>query len=321
MSEGPVDWPLDDLRPHPANDYFDEPEDCEEFDAIVSSIRTDGLFHPITIAPDGLILGGHLRAAAFRKLGRKSIPAVVREIATYRDGLVFLIKDNAARRQLTKGQVALLYAELRKTPKEEGGTAKKRGRKEGVPNGSSKAANNGAQLSTIKARDEAAEILNVSRNEAERLETVFTTPGVPDELKRAVDKGEVAPSRAASAVRSEVKRQGGAIVNPTPLKAVAEPKARLLQPAESIDPAERRRREASHFMRKIEEARAFYQQSHAMLRGYPLSGLTDGWEREQYTAIIRDIALLWWREVENACGETKLGKQMQLKLVVPEVES
>jgi ParB-like chromosome segregation protein Spo0J len=183
----PRDWPLDELRPHPANDYFDEPEDCEEFEALVSSIRTDGLFHPITVSPDGMILGGHLRVAAFRKLGRKSIPAVTREVPTYRDGLVFLIKDNATRRQLSKAQIAHLYAELRKTPKAEGGTAKKRGaptKKERRNDSEDLAASNLPQSRHIHpAADEAAELLNVTRAEADRLETVFTTPNVPDVVR------------------------------------------------------------------------------------------------------------------------------------------
>lgn len=109
------EWRLDDLRPHPSS-FFDDDGD-NDFDALVASIREDGLFNPIVTTPDGTILAGHRRVAAFRKLGLKKIPAFIRETPTYRDGLVFAIKDNVARQHLIPGVKALWLSEITPKPK------------------------------------------------------------------------------------------------------------------------------------------------------------------------------------------------------------
>ncbi|MFO0675279.1 MAG: hypothetical protein U0169_02015 [Polyangiaceae bacterium] len=76
---------------------------------------------------------------------------------------------------------------LKEIPKSEGGAKSKMGRpgKSGPRSGHS------------ESRDEAAKMLGVGPQEARALETVFTTPGVPDELKAAVNAGAMSPSRAA----------------------------------------------------------------------------------------------------------------------------
>jgi hypothetical protein len=98
----------------------------------------------------------------------------------------------------TKGEIALAFKRLRELPKAAGGAKKKMGR----PSKESKAQ---APDFSGQSRDDAAAMLGVSTHEARDLETVFTTPGVPEELKAAVNRGEVAPTPAAKAVRAKAR--------------------------------------------------------------------------------------------------------------------
>jgi hypothetical protein len=100
----------------------------------------------------------------------------------------------------TKDEIALAFKRLRALPKSEGGAKRKMGRPK---KGEEKS---GSRSTHSKSRDDAAAILGVGPQEARALETIFTTPGVPEELKAAVNKGTVAPTPAAKAVRAESKR-------------------------------------------------------------------------------------------------------------------
>ena len=62
-----------------------------------------------------------------------------------------------------------------------GGTKRKRG----GDRRSVEAKNQSGPRSTLKSREEAAAVLGIGEQEARALETVFTTPGVPEALKRS----------------------------------------------------------------------------------------------------------------------------------------
>ncbi|MFC1930448.1 site-specific DNA-methyltransferase [Chloroflexota bacterium] len=66
--------PIDDLRPDPANPrHIDE----KELEALTRSIREFGLIDPIIVRKeDKLVIGGHQRALAARRLGYKTVPVV-----------------------------------------------------------------------------------------------------------------------------------------------------------------------------------------------------------------------------------------------------
>lgn len=79
-----------------------------EFDALVESIRGQGLLEPLTLHPDGRVLDGRNRYRACQKAG---IPI---RIMTYegRDAAGFVVAKNVARRQLNKSQLGLAAAKM-----------------------------------------------------------------------------------------------------------------------------------------------------------------------------------------------------------------
>lgn len=307
---------LTDLRPHPENaDIFGDPEESEQFEAVLSSIRRDGIWEPLVIKADGTILAGHLRRLCAERLKLKEVPVRVREeFAFYRDEVAFVIRSNTDRRQLTKGELAMAFKRLRNLPPAEGGTKKRRGRPEDSV-GSKNNSSSGGRVSE-RADQDAADTLGIGKGEARALETVFSTPGVPAELKTAVNRGDIAATPAAKAVRAEVKKQGGAIADAAPLMpaAVKPPRAVTVPPSE-----------LTHDQRMADAAKAYdadyrklfelYKSLHGILSHRPLKSLLGPTEHHQYASVVRDIAVLAWREIESVQGPTSIGKQMTLTVL------
>lgn len=297
---------LSELRPHPENSaIFGDPEESEQFDAILGSIKANGIWEPLAIKADGTILSGHLRRVAAQKLGLKEVPVrVVDPFASYRDEVTFVIRSNTDRRHLSKGEIAIAFKRLREIPKGEGGTKKKMGRPK-----------SGVKPELSEGRDEAAAMLGVSTDEARALETVFTTPGVPDELKAAVNSGAIAPTPAAKAVRTEAKRQGGTITDAAPLVVAATPKAKPAPVVIAEDHQARMLREANAYAADYKALHELYSKLDGVLTRRPLKGVLGPTEHHEYAALIRDTALRAWREIESVQGPTTAGKQMSLSVI------
>ena len=69
-----VHVPIDDLRPDPANPRRISDE---ELDALTRSIREFGFVDPVIARrEDSIVIGGHQRLVAARKLGLKTIPTI-----------------------------------------------------------------------------------------------------------------------------------------------------------------------------------------------------------------------------------------------------
>ncbi len=298
---------LDELRPHPENAHiFGDPEESEQYEAIKASIKQHGIWEPIVIKTDGTILSGHLRYHVAQSLKLKSVPVrVAQAFETYRDEVTFIIRANTDRRQLTKAEIAIAFKRLRELPKEDGGAKPARGRpKKGAAE---------RTFSGTKARDEAADLLGVGRDEAVALETVFTTPGVPDELKEAVNKGKVAATPAAKAVRAELKRQDGEIKDPAALKVISNPAPK--KPRAEQTHVDEVAAKAEAFERDYRELFDLYRRVDAVLTHRPLKSVIGPTEHHQYLDLIRDTALRAWREIESVQGPTNTGRQMSLSVV------
>jgi hypothetical protein len=296
--------PVSRLRAHPENVIiFGSAEDSDGFDELKASIKKHGQWDPIVAKPDGVVLAGHRRLAALRELGAERAQVRwVDAVGTYRDELEYLIRSNTDRRHLTPGEIAIAFKRLRETPKADGGTRGKRGPASRV---------SGANTGNLEGRDEAAAMLGVSTNEARSLETVFATPGVPEELKAAVNDGKIKPTPAAKAVRAEVKRQGGAVAEPGALKAFAEAKT-----APKQAPHEARVEDgAAKFLKAQAKLLSLYQELDQTLSGMPLKSVLGMTEHHEYASLVRDIAIRAWREIEAVNGATDVGRQMTLSVV------
>jgi ParB-like chromosome segregation protein Spo0J len=314
MSGTIEDWPLDRLRPHPENStIFGDPEESSQYAEILKSIRKSGIWEPVCVKSDGTILSGHLRVTCARELKLKTVPVrVFPAFESYLEEVRFVIRTNTDRRQLSPKEIAYAFTRLKEIPREQGGAKAKHGgdRKVKMSEGQ------GAACGTLnKTRSEAASQLGVGRHIAEACEKVFSTPGVPAELKAAVNKGNVAPTTAAKAVRAEEKRQGGKIESPTALVALATEKPKSKPKLEAVTHEQRVAQKAAEYQALFARLVKAYREVDAVLTAMPLKTVLGHSEHHEYGNLIRDVALRAWREVEQVHGTTNAGRQMALTLI------
>jgi protein gp37/ParB-like chromosome segregation protein Spo0J len=121
---------VDTLHPHPRNsEIYGDPRDSQDFTFFVQDCRENGI-HPLVIAENGTIIGGHRRYYAALQLGIEELPVAVYRYATPVDMLAALVADNNARIksnwQLSSEAAVLMEVEreramqrmLRKPPEE-----------------------------------------------------------------------------------------------------------------------------------------------------------------------------------------------------------
>lgn len=110
-------WPIADLKQNPDQELFSDLSD-HAFDELVESIKKVGLRDPIVITPDGVLVSGHQRVRAYRRLGWTEIDVHVVE----GDGRREFAKSNLNRHQLGQLAVArvvefLLKVEIDENPR------------------------------------------------------------------------------------------------------------------------------------------------------------------------------------------------------------
>lgn len=81
---------LSDICPYKNNPRKNDPA----VNAVVESIRQCGYIAPIIVDEDNVILAGHTRYKALKKLGRKSIEVIVREGLTEEQKRKYRLLDN-----------------------------------------------------------------------------------------------------------------------------------------------------------------------------------------------------------------------------------
>lgn len=69
---------ISELKPHPKHDYFFDNISGDKWDGFLKSVRINGIFEPIVITQDKIIVSGHQRVRACKVLGITSINAEVR---------------------------------------------------------------------------------------------------------------------------------------------------------------------------------------------------------------------------------------------------
>jgi hypothetical protein len=284
-------WPLERLKAHPENAaIFESPDEGgETFQTLLASIRENGIWEPLIVKPDGTILAGHLRWACAEKLELPEVPVRVWKVTSRREELVLLIRSNTDRRHLTKREIGLAQKKLKETPPEEGGVARAPGRPK-------KEEENSAKFSWVsQSRDDAAAQLGVSRNIAEACVTVFTTPGVPDEVKNAVNEERLGVTVAANAVRAEVKRQGGKLKSGEPLVAKLDPKEWDKRP----EHVKRLQAEADRFHDDCDGLLKVYGDLDRILKRRPLATLLGPTDHEEYRGLIEQIGDRVYLELEG----------------------
>ncbi len=94
--------------------------DLGDIDALVASIKRDGLLQPITVTPDGVLVCGARRLAAIKNLGWITVKVWVRSgISGQLAHLLAEQDDNVLHKPLTQLENATLYREIKKVMAED----------------------------------------------------------------------------------------------------------------------------------------------------------------------------------------------------------
>ncbi len=106
------DLPVKEIAPNPLQprQHFDD----RTVDELAGSIRTYGLLEPVVVVQEGeswQLVAGERRLRAFKKLGRQTIPAIVRT-ASELERLELAIIENVQREDLNPVEKANSYAKL-----------------------------------------------------------------------------------------------------------------------------------------------------------------------------------------------------------------
>ncbi len=122
MDSTEVEQPLAQLKPHPRQAKYFSDLSPAAIEALAADIRANGLHQPLEITRDGTIVCGHQRWRALQQLGHQQVRCKVYD----RDPLdpqilERLIGDNIHRRQLSRLDVAKLYAAMKNEPHHEAG--------------------------------------------------------------------------------------------------------------------------------------------------------------------------------------------------------
>ena len=107
-----VNVSIESLHPYPNHPF--KPYSEEKMAALVESIEQDGLYQPIIIRPiAGIagfeILAGHNRVEAMRRLGRKDVSAIMRDVDDDKAALVVVSTNLEQRENLLPSEKAFAY--------------------------------------------------------------------------------------------------------------------------------------------------------------------------------------------------------------------
>ncbi|GIV52001.1 MAG: hypothetical protein KatS3mg038_2522 [Candidatus Kapaibacterium sp.] len=84
-------WPIDKLVPYARNARTHSDAQVAQ---IAASIREFGFTNPILVGSDGVIVAGHGRLEAARKLGMETVPVIVLDHLTPTQRRALVIADN-----------------------------------------------------------------------------------------------------------------------------------------------------------------------------------------------------------------------------------
>ena len=100
-------WPLDKIKPYPGNPRVND----DAVDAVAASLREFGWRQPIVVDADGVIIVGHTRYKAAKKLGLKQAPVHVATDLSPEKVRAYRIADNATN-EIAEWDYELLPIEL-----------------------------------------------------------------------------------------------------------------------------------------------------------------------------------------------------------------
>lgn len=199
-----VKRPYLSLKPHPRNvEFFGKPDaNGDLLKEVVASIVRHGLQEPLVILEDGTLLSGHIRHFALGLIAKhkgqalEDLEVEVRIHPPFESAdaeVSWLIEANVHRRQLTKRQLAVLYKHLGAIEERRRG-GRPRLDEAGKPALPTPSGGGGANHRVSKK-------LGIRAERGRQLGIIYTTPGVPEEIKAKVDVGELPEAVVAKAIK------------------------------------------------------------------------------------------------------------------------
>ena len=89
---------VNELRPHPKNDYFFDDMSGQKWNEFLESVKTSGIIEPIVVTQDKVIVSGHQRVRACKELGISKIKAEVKIYCNEDQVIKDLIETNIRQR-------------------------------------------------------------------------------------------------------------------------------------------------------------------------------------------------------------------------------
>jgi len=68
---------VEELKNHPKNDYFFDEIDGEKWEEFLTSVQRNGIYNPLVITPDNVVVSGHQRLRACKATGIKEVKCLV----------------------------------------------------------------------------------------------------------------------------------------------------------------------------------------------------------------------------------------------------
>lgn len=187
----------DSLHEHPMAKEVMIPLSTEDWLRLRESIQRYGIRVPLSILRNGTVLDGHHRLEIAQELGIPHVPVQVLDLAEERDQLVWMIRANLDRRQLTEGQRAVMAKRLYEL--EQRRASERRAQAPGLPLGTKKShVENFPQQG--RARELAAQTVGISGRTLEKvIQAIKREPSLEEPLR----KGEISVHRAYTMAKAK----------------------------------------------------------------------------------------------------------------------
>lgn len=179
---------VDELIPHKKNNYFFDDMENEPWMAFLESVETSGVIEPIVATQDKVIVSGHQRVRACKKLGIKEVAVEIRIYDSEDEILKQLIETNIRQRGIGNTNAVKLgrcIAELERIY--------------GIKNGNNQHTERvGHNVQGSKTQDDLAKELEMSKKQMSRFKSL--TDLIP-ELQDAVQSGQITATTAMGFVK------------------------------------------------------------------------------------------------------------------------
>lgn len=179
---------INELIPHKKNEYFFDDITGEPWVAFLESIKTSGVIEPIIATQDKVIVSGHQRVKACKKLGIEKVWCDIRTFDSEDEILKQLIETNIRQRGIGNTNAVKLgrcIAELERIY--------------GIKNGNNQHTERvGHNVQGSKTQDDLAKELEMSKKQMSRFKSL--TDLIP-ELQDAVQSGQITATTAMGFVK------------------------------------------------------------------------------------------------------------------------